>query len=81
MLDHRDALDLNAWAAQAERELRGKSSESLNWQTPEGIELKPLYTAEDLQRLEFTDTLPGSFPFLRGPWATRPFTSRVSATT
>ena len=83
MLDHRDALDLNAWAAQAERELRGKSSESLNWQTPEGIELKPLYTAEDLQRLEFTDTLPGSFPFLRGPWATmyanRPWTIRQYA--
>ncbi|MAE16803.1 MAG: methylmalonyl-CoA mutase, partial [Deltaproteobacteria bacterium] len=83
MLDHRDALDLNAWAAQAERELRGKSSESLNWQTPEGIELKPLYTAEDLQRLEFTNTLPGSFPFLRGPWATmyanRPWTIRQYA--
>ncbi len=55
----------------------------LNWQTPDGITVKPLYTAQDLEGLSFTDTLPGFAPFLRGPQATmfsvRPWTIRQYA--
>ena len=83
MLDHSASPDLKTWAAQAERELRGQTADSLNRNTLEGIALKPLYTAADLERLEFTDTLPGCFPFLRGPRATmyanRPWTIRQYA--
>ncbi len=57
--------------------------ESLTWQSPEGIDIKPLYTAADLENLEFTDTLPGFAPFVRGPRATmytvRPWTVRQYA--
>ena len=83
MLDHAASPDLKTWIAQAERELRGQAVDSLNCNTLEGITLKPLYTAADLERLEFTDTLPGCFPFLRGPRATmyanRPWTIRQYA--
>ena len=55
----------------------------LNWQTPDGITVKPLYTAQDLDGLSFTNTLPGFAPFLRGPQATmfsvRPWTIRQYA--
>ncbi len=57
--------------------------DSLTWQTPEGIAIKPLYTAADLEALELTDTLPGFAPFIRGPRATmytvRPWTVRQYA--
>ena len=57
--------------------------EALNWVTPEGITVKPLYTAADLQGLPHTDTLPGFAPFVRGPQATmyavRPWTIRQYA--
>jgi len=62
--------DLDAWQQAAERELRGGKLEDLTWETPEGIRVKPLYTARDLEALENLDTLPGLFPFLRGPRAT-----------
>ncbi|MFU8765027.1 MAG: methylmalonyl-CoA mutase, partial [Haliea sp.] len=71
------------WRAEAEKGLRGKGIESLTWQTPEGIEVKPLYTAEDLENLEYTNTMPGLAPYLRGPQATmyagRPWTIRQYA--
>jgi methylmalonyl-CoA mutase len=55
----------------------------LNWNTPDGISIKPLYTAKDLQGLLHTDTLPGFAPYLRGPQATmyavRPWTIRQYA--
>jgi methylmalonyl-CoA mutase len=58
-------------------------AKSLVWQTPEGIAVKPLYTAEDLETLEYTDTFPGFAPFVRGPRATmyavRPWTIRQYA--
>ena len=55
-----------------------------NWPTtPEGIAVKPLYTAQDLEKLESLDTLPGFAPFMRGPRATmyavRPWTIRQYA--
>ena len=71
------------WRALAEKELRGKSIEELHWQTPEGIAIKPLYTADDLAAMQHLDTLPGFAPFLRGPRATmyanRPWTIRQYA--
>ena len=74
---------LEAWSALAEKELRGRSIEDLNWQTPEGIGVKPLYTAADVQDLPHIDGLPGIAPYVRGPKATmyagRPWTVRQYA--
>ncbi|HXA71084.1 MAG TPA: methylmalonyl-CoA mutase [Stellaceae bacterium] len=71
------------WQALAAKELGGKPAESLVWQTPEGIAIKPLYTASDLERLEHVDGLPGFAPYLRGVRATmyanRPWTIRQYA--
>ena len=71
------------WRAAAAQSLKGAAPESLNWRTPEGIVIKPLYTAADLQGLPHTDTLPGFEPFIRGPQATmyavRPWTIRQYA--
>ena len=56
---------------------------ALNWQTPDGITVKALYTATDTQGLAHTDTLPGFEPYIRGPQATmyaaRPWTIRQYA--
>ncbi|MEE4607433.1 MAG: methylmalonyl-CoA mutase family protein, partial [Desulfobacteraceae bacterium] len=75
--------DLEKWVALATKQLKGKSPESLNWKTPEGILVKPLYTAEDIQDLWQVNTLPGFPPFVRGPMATmyagRPWTIRQYA--
>ena len=71
------------WRGAVEKELKGRDAESLNWETPEGITVKPLYTAADLEGLEHIDTLPGCMPFIRGPRATmyanRPWTIRQYA--
>ncbi len=78
-----DKQNVNDWRVLAEKQLRGKPLEALDWQTPEGIKVKPLYTAEDLEGLEHTDTLPGFAPYVRGPMATmyagRPWTIRQYA--
>ncbi|MEA1966769.1 MAG: methylmalonyl-CoA mutase [Thermodesulfobacteriota bacterium] len=75
--------DINTWKELAEKELRGKPFESLHRETTEGITTKPLYTAEDLEKVEFKDALPGFEPFVRGPKATmypgRPWTIRQYA--
>ena len=77
------SADVEAWRSLAETELKGRSPDDLVWQTPEGIAVKPLYTAADLAELENIDTLPGLEPFLRGPRATmyagRPWTVRQYA--
>src|SRR5262245_11094642 len=71
------------WAKLAQKELKDRPSESLDWLTPEGIKVKPLYTAADLENLETLGTLPGYPPFLRGPkgtmYAGRPWTVRQYA--
>ena len=71
------------WKKMAEKELRGKPLDSLTWMSPEGIPIKPLYTAEDLEKMEHVNTLPGEIPFMRGPRATmytgRPWTIRQYA--
>ncbi|TBA31156.1 methylmalonyl-CoA mutase [Rhizobium ruizarguesonis] len=73
---------LSDWAELAQKELR-TSPETLTWQTPEGIAVKPLYTAEDLDGVGHLDSLPGFSPFTRGPRATmyagRPWTIRQYA--
>jgi methylmalonyl-CoA mutase len=70
------------WAALAAKELGGKSAESVTWRTAEGIAVKPLYTAADLEAIE-TASLPGFPPFTRGVRATmyagRPWTLRQYA--
>ncbi|MGB1547094.1 MAG: methylmalonyl-CoA mutase [Alphaproteobacteria bacterium] len=74
---------LGEWEKLAEKELRGKPVDSLTWATPEGIAVKPLYTAADLEALEHLDSLPGFPPYPRGPRATmyanRPWTIRQYA--
>ena len=74
---------LEDWQALAAKELRGADPGSLAWETPEGITVKPLYTAADLEGLEGVDSLPGFAPFTRGPRATmyagRPWTLRQYA--
>ncbi|MCU1427561.1 MAG: mutB, partial [Actinomycetia bacterium] len=71
---------LEQWREQAASELKGRDPDSLVWATPEGLPVKPLYTAADLERLETVGTLPGIAPFTRGVRATmyanRPWTIR-----
>ena len=75
--------DLEAWTSLVEKETRGRAPADLAWRTPEGIDVKPLYTAEDLEGLEHLDSLPGFAPFVRGPrasmYAGRPWTLRQYA--
>ncbi|MET0118335.1 MAG: methylmalonyl-CoA mutase [Sedimenticola sp.] len=74
---------IDDWSKQAEKELRGRPLEELTWNTPEGIDVKPLYTADDLASVTHTDSLPGFAPFVRGPrstmYAGRPWTVRQYA--
>ncbi len=78
-----DRAGLKDWRELAAKELRGRDLSELRWVSPDGIEIKPLYTAADLEGLEATDTLPGLLPFVRGPRATmyanRPWTIRQYA--
>ena len=74
---------LEAWAKAAAKSAPGGDVNALNWLTPDGISVKPLYTAEDTQNLPYANTLPGFEPYLRGPQATmyavRPWTIRQYA--
>ncbi len=71
------------WQAQAKKEKKTDDLSNFKWETPEGITVKPLYTAEDLEKLETVDSFPGLAPFTRGPMATmyagRPWTVRQYA--
>ncbi len=74
---------LEQWNRAAARSAPGGDVSALHWQTPEGIAVKPVYTALDVQSLPHADTLPGFEPFVRGPQATmyavRPWTIRQYA--
>src|SRR5262245_54130449 len=74
---------LEQWASAAAKAAPGGRLDGLNWVTPEGITVKPLYTAADVASLPHVDTLPGFEPFLRGPqptmYAGRPWTIRQYA--
>ncbi|MRD45856.1 methylmalonyl-CoA mutase [Caenimonas koreensis DSM 17982] len=71
------------WARAAAKSAPDGAVDKLNWNTPDGIAVKPLYTASDVEGLAFTNTLPGFEPYLRGPQATmyasRPWTIRQYA--
>ena len=71
------------WKALAEKELRGKPLEALDWETLEGIRVKPLYTEADLEGLDHLGSTPGFAPYTRGVKATmyagRPWTIRQYA--
>ncbi|HBS99377.1 MAG TPA: hypothetical protein DEB47_05815, partial [Citreicella sp.] len=58
------------WRKLAEAELRGRTAEDLRWQTLEGIDVQPLYTAEDVEGLPHLGSMPGFAPFTRGVKAT-----------
>ena len=72
--------NLDDWRGLAREELKGRDATDLEWQTAEGITIKPLYTAEDLEAIARQNDLPGFPPFTRGPRATmyagRPWTIR-----
>ncbi|HHX8940039.1 TPA: methylmalonyl-CoA mutase [Yersinia enterocolitica] len=73
------------WENLANKELsrRGKTIDSLIRHTAEGIDIKPLYTEQDTEKLEVINTLPGIYPYVRGPRATmyaaQPWTIRQYA--
>jgi methylmalonyl-CoA mutase len=77
------SANLEAWTKAAQKSAPGGDLNGLNWVTPDGIRVKPLYTAEDTANLPYTNTLPGFEPFIRGPQATmyavRPWTIRQYA--
>src|SRR5690554_3049803 len=68
------------WKALADKEVKGRD---LTWETPEGIAVKPLYTAEDVSEKGIDPGLPGFGPFTRGVkasmYAGRPWTIRQYA--
>ena len=61
---------LDDWKDLASKELKDRSIDELNWETLEGLAIKPLYTSADLENLTHLDGLPGFEPFTRGPKAT-----------
>ncbi|HSJ19180.1 MAG TPA: methylmalonyl-CoA mutase [Nocardioidaceae bacterium] len=78
-----DTPDLDDWRRLATKDLKGADPDTLVWHTPEGIDVKPLYTSADLSGIEDLDLLPGLPPFTRGVRATmyanRPWTIRQYA--
>lgn len=68
------------WTKLVEKELGGKGPETLERVTPEGIKIKPLYTAQDVK---VEEELPGVYPYTRGPYASmytaKPWTVRQYA--
>ena len=83
MSDTKDPADLELWRKLATAERKGADPDDLIWHTPEGLDVKPLWTRRDADDLDFIDTIPGAFPFLRGPRATmyagQPWTIRQYA--
>jgi methylmalonyl-CoA mutase len=75
--------NLASWQQAAAKSAPRGNVDALNWHTPDGISVKPLYTAEDVKDLSHANTLPGFEPFIRGPQATmyavRPWTIRQYA--
>ena len=62
-----DSSNLDAWKKAATKSAPGGNIDALNWNTSEGIAVKPLYTKADVADLPYTDTLPGLAPYVRGP--------------
>ena len=78
-----DKKTVKDWQDLASKELKDRPLDDINWMTPEGIEIKPLYSSEDLEAMGYDESLPGFFPFTRGVKATmyagRPWTVRQYA--
>jgi methylmalonyl-CoA mutase len=78
-----DRPSVEDWRALASKDLKGEDPDTLTWHTPEGIDVKPLYTEADLDGVEHLGGLPGFAPFVRGPrstmYAGRPWTIRQYA--
>jgi methylmalonyl-CoA mutase len=78
-----NSANLDAWKKAAAKSAPSGDVARLNWITPEGLAVQPLYTHQDTESLPYSDTLPGIEPFLRGPQATmysvRPWTVRQYA--
>lgn len=74
---------LKEWEKLVEKETKGKKPSDLTWNSPEGIPVKAFYSKADTDKLQYTDTMPGIEPFIRGPKATmyagRPWTIRQYA--
>lgn len=74
---------LEEWQKLATQQMKGKTPDELTWNTAEGIDVKCLYTAEDIAGQEYLNTMPGAAPYIRGPQATmyagRPWTIRQYA--
>jgi methylmalonyl-CoA mutase len=72
-----------SWAKAAQKELKDRPLSDLTWHTPEGFDVKPLYTVADLEGIAAVNSLPGQMPFMRGVRATmyagRPWTIRQYA--
>ncbi|MGE4560150.1 MAG: methylmalonyl-CoA mutase [Desulfobulbus sp.] len=77
------ATGYEQWLEVATKQMKGKGPDSITWNSPEGIPVKPLYTDEDLKGLESLSSYPGLAPYTRGPMATmyagRPWTIRQYA--
>ncbi|MBM9512578.1 methylmalonyl-CoA mutase [Desulfogranum marinum] len=73
----------NEWVEMATKQMKGKSPDTLTWKSPEGIDVKCLYTAADIEGMDTVGSLPGMAPYTRGPMATmyagRPWTIRQYA--
>jgi len=76
-----DGSESGGFETRAER--APQPTDSVAWHSPEGIEIKPVYTADDLEGLDALDTWPGFSPYLRGPYptmyTTQPWTIRQYA--
>ncbi len=75
--------NLENWKQNAINELKTPNVDDISINTPEGINIKPLYTSVDNESIRHLDSYPGEPPFLRGPKATmytgRPWTIRQYA--
>ena len=80
---HLDSSNLDAWEKAAAKQSPGGDVNNLVWNTPEGLQVKALYTKADVEGLPYADTLPGFAPFVRGPqptmYAVKPWTIRQYA--
>ena len=77
------ATGYEQWLEMATKQMKGKSPDTLNWKSPEGITVKPMYFEDDLKGLDSLSMFPGMAPYTRGPMATmyagRPWTIRQYA--
>ena len=77
LFDQFPGVSYDEWRAKVEADLKGADfNKKLVWKTNEGFDVQPIYRAEDIADLKFTNTLPGEFPYVRGTrtdndWLTR----------